>query len=563
MKKSVIFSCFLFAIIHSSIAQVTNPNPADTSKLIEILRGASLRFITIDTTKFETIAGNVLLKQGGTLFSNDSSIINSQQNIIEAFGNIDINQGDTLHCYSQYLKYLGNERIAHLTKNVRLTDKKGTLFTEDLEYDLKTGIGKYNNGGKVVNGTTTLTSTTGTYYSDTKDVLFKNNVRLTDPKYKIRADSLLYNTQTDIATFIGPTHIKSKDFEATTTSGYYNMKTGEALFDKRSIFKDSTGTTFTADRTASDEKSGTVQMEGNAVVRDSANGYTVLAGQIFMEKKKGNSLLATRKPVLIIHRDKDSTYIAADTLYSSVGKQKGNHNTETTIDSLRKDSTGTAIKDSSIRTADTVVIDKAKYDTLKNTKSVNLNKDSIRYFLAFHHVRVFNDSMQSVSDSLYYSAEDSVFRLYQKPVVWSGQTQITGDTMYMFTKNKKAERLYVFENAIVVNRSKGNFYNQMGGKTLNGYFINGEMDYIRVKGSPAESVYYAQDKDSAYIGMNRASGEAIDLFFKKSELNKVKFVNDVKGALHPINKIPAGTSELKNFNWQDKRRPKNKLELFE
>ena len=492
---------------------------------------------------------------------------------------------------------MGNERIAHLTRNVRLTDRKGTLLTEDLEYDLKTGIGKYNNGGKVVNGTTTLTSTNGIYYSDTKDVLFKNKVHLRDPKYKIDADSLLYNTQTEIATFIGPTHIKNKDFDANTTSGYYNMKTGEALFDQRSIFKDSTGTTFTADRIASEETTGTVQMEGTAIIRDSANGYTVIAGQIFMNKKQ-SSFLANRKPVLIIHRDKDSTYIAADTLFSSIGKGLRNAKTEITIDSLRKDSaskttvkdsitlkkdtlstkkdtaiakrdtlkiikdTTTTKRDSVISRKDTISI-KDKYDTLKSTKSLNLNKDSIRYFLAFHHVRVFNDSIQSVSDSLYYSAEDSVFRLYQKPVVWSGKTQITGDTMYLFTKNKKAERLYVFENAIVVNQSKGNFYNQMGGKTLNGYFVDGAMDYIRVKGSPAESVYYAQDKDSAYIGMNRVSGEAIDLFFKKSELTKVKFVNDVKGTLHPIRKIPEGQSQLKNFNWQDKRRPKNKLELFE
>ena len=86
---------------------------------------------------------------------------------------------------------------------------------------------------------------------------------------------------------------------------------------------------------------------------------------------------------------------------------------------------------------------------------------------------------------------------------------------------------------------------------------------MRIKGSPAESVYYIQDKDSAYIGMNRASGDVIDIFFSKSEVKKVKFINDVHGVLHPVKQIPDDQKFLKNFKWQDSRRPKNKLELFE
>ena len=77
-------------------------------------------------------------------------------------------------------------------------------------------------------------------------------------------------------------------------------------------------------------------------------------------------------------------------------------------------------------------------------------------------------------------------------------------------------------------------YNQIGGRTLNGYFMDGNIDYVRVKGSPAESIFYPQDDDSAYIGMNRSSGDVIDIYFVKKELNKVKFVNNVDGVLYPI-----------------------------
>ena len=196
---------------------------------------------------------------------------------------------------------------------------------------------------------------------------------------------------------------------------------------------------------------------------------------------------------------------------------------------------------------------------------INLNKkdSAVRYFLGFHHVRIFNDSLQAVSDSLYNSTEDSTFKLFGQPLVWNGKTQIAGDTIYMFTENQKAKQLYVFYNGIIINQAADKLFNQIAGRTLNGYFKDGQIDYVRVKGSPAESIFYPQDDDSAFVGMNRSSGDVIDIFFVKKELNKVKFVNNVDGVMYPIRQTPADKKQLKNFKWLDNRRPKNKLELFE
>jgi hypothetical protein len=189
--------------------------------------------------------------------------------------------------------------------------------------------------------------------------------------------------------------------------------------------------------------------------------------------------------------------------------------------------------------------------------------DSIRFFLAFHHVRIFNDSLQSVCDSLYYSSEDSVFRLFNEPLVFSNKSQVAGDTIFLFTKNKKAERIYVFEDGIIINKVNSRMYNQIAGRTLNGYFKNGSLDYMRAKGLPAESVFYPQDDDSAFTGMNRCKGDIIDIYFVDKAVNKVKFVNEVDGTLYPIRQIPEDQKYLKRFEWLDKRRPKSKLELFE
>jgi lipopolysaccharide export system protein LptA len=583
----ILFFFFLICGVSVSAQQVIVPSPtSDTVRVIRIVQGNNLRMKTIDaSTVLETIAGNVIIKEGLTTFYCDSATINRKTNIVEAFGNIHINDNDSIHTYAQYLKYVGNERMAYLKKNVRLTDKKGVLLTDELEYNLATGIATYKNGGKITNQGTVLTSREGVYYSDTKDVYFKRNVHLVDPERNIWADSLLYNIKTNIATFISPTQIVGKDGSVINTkSGTYNLVTGEAAFFERSSFSDSSYSGV-ADRIASDKKTGKIQMEGNAKLVDSANKVIILGNQIFIDTKL-NAFLATRKPVMIFYKDNDSTYIAADTLFSGLRKYDSTERRiitqidtlKTTVivtdsaekplfvyDTLTNELVATDTIAEPVIVADSLATTVPAKDTARTAMVVNLNSadTTIRYFLAFHHVRIFNDSLQAVSDSLHYSTSDSTFKLFGEPVVWNDKSQITGDTIYMYTENRKPKRLYVFFNGMVINKTSEGLYNQIAGRTLNGYFIDGNIDYVRVKGSPAESIFYPQDDDSAYVGMNRSSGDVIDIYFVKKELNKVKFVNNVDGTMYPMKQIPADKKELKGFKWLDNRRPKNKLELFE
>jgi lipopolysaccharide export system protein LptA len=539
---------------HLSIAQVPATS-GDTLRTIQIIHANTFSERTVDSsTKIQILAGAVVVHEGLTKFSCDSAVINRRLNILEAFGNVRINQADSVFTSSQYLKYLGNERIAYLKRNVKLTDKRSTLTTPELEYNLVTGIAKYNNGGKVVNNKTVLTSTQGVYYEDTKDVYFIDKVNVVDPKSNIKADSLLYNTQTQKLNFIGPTHIKNKDGDIFTKQGTYDLSNGNAFFGSRTLVKDSSGRIYQANDIALDDKTGTVQMQGNGIIKDSANRFILTGNEIFIGRKN-NSLLATKKPVMVYWEKNDTTYITGDTLFSGFTKKVYER---TEPDSASKDSAhNTALK------KDTAGIILKGKNIVLASDSTKSKGDTIRYFLAYHHVRVFNDSLQAVCDSLFYSGADSAFRLFYDPVVWSGKNQVSGDTIVLFTKNKKADRVFVSDNGIMLNRINSEFYNQVAGKTINGYFRNGVIDYLRVKGSPAQSIYFLQDKDSAFTGMNKADGSVIDMYFINQQLDKVKFLNDVNGKLYPMRQIPQEQKYLRKFAWLDKRRPKNKLELFE
>jgi hypothetical protein len=249
---------------------------------------------------------------------------------------------------------------------------------------------------------------------------------------------------------------------------------------------------------------------------------------------------------MIIKQQNDSVYIAADTLVSSKMSTK----------ELK------AARDSS-KQGDSLTMAKTaiKTDTLKQSKVMS-SPDSIRFFQAYRHVRIFSDSLQGVCDSLYYSAADSTFRMYKEPVVWSISNQLFGDTIYLFTKNNKPDQLYVFENSFAISRTKESFFNQIRGNRINGGFSNGEIEFMRAKGN-AESVYYLQDDDSAYIGMNYARADAITMLFGKEGLKRVSWVNGVEGTNFPMNQIPDDKKQLRSFRWLDERRPKTILELFQ
>jgi lipopolysaccharide export system protein LptA len=541
------FLCFFFTGIQGAWSQ--EPVPPDTTKKVEILAARKLEFLkTNDTTELQILAGNVRLRQGSTLFYCDSCIINNRIHLLEAFGNVHINDADTANAYSDYLRYLTDKRVAYLQKNVRLTDGKATLTTNNLEYDVETKLGIYTNGGKVVNNKkSVLTSTEGYYYTDLKDIYFKKNVELNDPAYYLKSDSLLYNTESEVARFIAETFIKdSSNRNIITKEGYYDTKNKKAEFGLRPVIQDGPRR-YTGNTIITNDSTHISQIIGNAIIVDTTDATTVIAGEVLANNETG-TMLAFNKPLMIVKQDQDSIFITADTLFSA------------RLSDLYK--AGDSVK--TLTASDSIQV-----DTVKTVKVVNAKeKDSTdRYFQAFYHVRIFSDSVQAVSDSMFYSFKDSVFRLYKDPVVWSKENQVTGDTILLFTKNKKADRFKVFENSLLVSKVQGDFFNQVKSLRMDGYLTDGSIDSVRARGF-AECVYYMQNEDSSFTGVNQSSSDIMDIYFASDStggraLQRVVFRSAVKGTLWPMRAKTPEELRLQNFKWLDDRRPKTKYELYQ
>lgn len=558
-RKALPFFLLLFFFSLTIQAQV-----GDSLKNVDILNARIFRVKKSGENDLQILSGKVQLKQENTLFYCDSCVINNTTKIFEAFGNVHI-VDDTTNIYSDYLRYLMTTRKAYLKGKVHLNDGQSDLTTNELEYDMNSKIGVYKNGGKVVSKTSTLTSKEGVYYADLHDIYFKHNVELKDPAYYLKSDSLLYNSESQMARFIAETFLRdSSGRTVRTTEGTYNLRTGSSQFTQRTTIIDKQ-TRIVGDQIASDDSTGLIQILGNGVLIDTAQGISILANEIFADRKK-EAYLATRKPLMIIKQETDSIYVTADTLFTAKLSDRFAPVTRAPKTSAIRDSACGDSLDQVLFNEDSALHHSGSgRSVLQDTvlkKPVVANDSTDRYFEAFRHVRIFSDSVQAVSDSMFYSFRDSIFQLFYDPLVWSNGSQMRGDTIYLYTQNKKAKRVRLFENGFLINQMEPGVFNQVKATRMDGYFKDGVIDSVRAKGA-AESIYYLRNEDSTYTGINQSSSDIMDVYFKDGDLNKVVFRSSVKGTLWPASEAKNNKLQLKNFEWLDARRPKTKYELYE
>ena len=153
----------------------------------------------------------------------DSAYFFEQTNSLEAFSNVRMEQGDTLFVYGNYLFYDGNTQIAYLRENVRMENGQVTLFTDSLNYERIPDIGYYFDGGLIVDSLNQLSSF---YWANirpsTKLAIFNDSVRLENEQFTLYSDTLHYNTDSKIATILGPSIIVSDSGTIYSSRGWYD-----------------------------------------------------------------------------------------------------------------------------------------------------------------------------------------------------------------------------------------------------------------------------------------------------------------------------------------------------
>ena len=309
-----------------------------------------------------------VFRQDNATLTCDSAYFYLAQNSFEAFGNVHINQADTLNIYADNLNYDGNTKLAILKNNVKLTDNDAVLTTNDLDYNMATKIGRYYNGGKIVNGKNTLTSENGYYFTNSKDAYFRYKVKVKSPEALIQSDTLKYNTISKIAYFFGPTDIYGKTDTLYTENGQYNTTNDKASFGKNNLYRQNSKS-LKGDSLFYDGKAGYGRAVKRIIFIDTAQKVE-LRGDLGIYQKADESIMVTKNAytILVTEKDsvsKDSVWLTADTLRSKVLRKMDlyalqNVKKQAQISLISKDS----LQKDSLKT-DVLSLDSVKTDTIK------------------------------------------------------------------------------------------------------------------------------------------------------------------------------------------------------
>ena len=129
------------------------------------------------------LVGNVHFSKGGMQMYTDSAHYYESTGSFDAFGNVRMEQGDTLFVYADELNYDGLNDLANLYgfdgKLVKLINRDVKLETDIFTYDLAHELGSYYTGGVLTDRNNRLESVEGEYSPATKDADFFTNVILT------------------------------------------------------------------------------------------------------------------------------------------------------------------------------------------------------------------------------------------------------------------------------------------------------------------------------------------------------------------------------------------------
>jgi lipopolysaccharide export system protein LptA len=521
----------------------------DTAKKvpIEILPGKTLfQFVQTDSGNVNKLIGNVNLKHGETLMYCDSAYIYPEKNNVQAFGNVNIVQPGGTNVQSDYLRYIGNTKMAYLKGNVSLTDGKNNLWAEELEYNVGTKVGVYTQGGTLQSDATTLSSNEGVYNVRSKDARFTGEVFVSDPQYNVTSVDLGYNTETKIVRFFGPSVVTNEKSVLKTSSGTWDGKNEIAHFVTRSSIE-TQEQYIEADNMDYNRKTGWGIAVGKVIAIDTTQHTTMYCGYARYNEIT-RKMLATIKPVMKQQQNKkDSLFIRADTFYSAPVPKE---------DTIAKVKAPEGKKGKSKKVAETV---KADQDTVAADSSQK------RYFLGYHHVMIYSDSMQAVCDSISYSQADSTMRLMYSPVAWSRNSQLTGDTILLYMDSSRLKKLFIPNNALIVSQSgpeKAQMFDQIQGKTLTAYFQNNAIKEM-VVWPTAEAIYYSKDDDGAYLGMNQATSERMRVRFENENIDRIILEQEPKQTMTPMQQVNIVGSRLSRFQWLIERRPKSLQELFD
>lgn len=437
----------------------------------------------------------------------DQAVHYAEENFFKAYGNVRMEQGDTVTMNSEYAEYNGTTQFAFAAGRVKMQQPQSSLETDTLFFDRIKQQAYYRSGGTVRDTASVLTSRVGRYYLEDDRYSFTSEVVLTNPDYVINSAQMDFYSETGNVFFYGPTTITSDASTIYCERGFYDTRGDTGYFVKNSRI-DYEHRILEGDSLYFNRNTNFASAVNNIKVTDTLNN-SVIKGHYAEVFRERDSVFITKRALAISVQDQDSVYIHSDTLMVT-------------------------------------------------------GKPENRIIRGFYDVRLFKSNMSGKSDSIHVRQSTGLTQMLGNPVIWSQNNQLTGDTIHLLSdpETEQLDSLRVFPNAFMIQEDSIGGYNQVKGLELIGLFKENELYQADVIKN-TETIYYTRNDEGELIGINKTLSSSITILFEDRTVTDVYYYTNVDGTLYPESELPPNARELKGFNWRGEEQLHSKEDLFE
>ena len=548
---------------------------------------------------FKWISKGLQLRLDSTYIYGDSALIANEDRVY-AYGNVIIQQGDSMSVFTDTLYYTRETDVANLVGEVVLKQGTRQLWTRNLNYYLDERYAVYSQGGVLVDDSLQVSSRSGWYDAKTESMIFRDSVIVLHPRFNLAADSLTYLALQKLVRFTGPTTIYTPSGQIYCESGFYDLQREKAEFTREATYAGG-DKRARAERIVYDARTDEVRMYDQVRIRErdklitgdsirylASTGETWIYGapafygdstrtinspEIFYNEKTNR--VSTRGPSEIVDGAltlkakqldfNDETGLGTATgdvewrdTAQDIGVRAEILNYSREAEYVNAYGANRPLfytivdGDTLYLAADTLTMWR-EIDTIAVGDSITA-LDTIRMIRGHHDVRILKADLQGIADSLVFDGRDSLFTLFGRPVLWSDTSQFSGDTVTVSLVNKQIRDIRLIRNAIIISEILGRYYDQIKGRYIVAHFDSSAIRHMQVTGN-AESVYYTRDEQQAFIGVNQTTCSRMFFLFLNGEINRLSYFGESTSVMKPMGDVDHDALRLEGFQWRARERP--------
>ena len=437
----------------------------------------------------------------------DVAFFYKDENFVKAYKNVRIKQGDSVAMRSRYAEYNGNTKFAFARGDVWLKKDTTTIATDTMYFDRIKQQAYYRSGGVVTSPNSKIRSKIGRYYLDKDKISFVHKVEVTNPQYTINSEQLDFYSVNEQAYLYGPTTITSDSSQVYCERGFYDTKNDRGYFVKNSRIDYKNRQVF-GDSLYFDRATNFASATNNIRVIDTLN-KSIIKGHYAEVYRDKDSVLITHRAVAITVEQQDSAYVHAE-------------------------------------------------------KLIVTGKPENRILRGFHNVKLYKNDISGKCDSIHLNQKTGLTQMIRRPVLWSDQSQITGDSIHLKsnTVSEKIDTLKVFNNSFIIQRDSISGYNQIKGEQLYGYFNDdNQLEKVDINNN-AESIIYIREDTGILQGIDKSKSASIHITFKDQAIDEVTKYKTPGGDVWPESKWKDLPQTLQGFEWRGGEQLLSKDDLF-